>query len=147
MTHASVPASIHFVAMGGAGVEPLARWCHEKGVAVTGSDRDPDRVAALRAVGIRCVEGHRARHLPIGVELLVHSTAVPQANPEIQEARGHGIPVMDRPAFLARLFHSARHGVAITGTHGKTTTTALVAWMLESAGRDPEAIIGGPLAP
>lgn len=143
MTQIPVPSSIHFVAMGGSGVLPLARWCQEKGVEVTGSDRDAAKVQALRDLGIRCVEGHRARHLPIGAELLVHSTAVPEANPEIQEARAHGIPVMDRPAFLARLFHSARRGIAITGTHGKTTTTAMVAWILEGAGRDPEAIVGG----
>lgn len=139
----TIPDSIHFVGIGGSGVEPLARWCAAKGVEVTGSERSEERARGLRDTGLACRPGHRARHLPADAGLVVHSTAVPESNPELLEARSRGLPVMDRPAFLARLFHTSGRGVAITGTHGKTTTTALVSWMLDAAGRRPDAIVGG----
>ena len=139
----NLPRSIHFTAMGGTGMEPLARWCLEGGVKVTGSDRDPVAVNRLRRDGFQCYQDHRARQVPHNADLLVCSTAVPKSNPEIAQARAIGIPVMERPDFLSKLFGGARTRVAITGTHGKTTVTSMISHMLSEAHRTPDAIIGG----
>jgi UDP-N-acetylmuramate--alanine ligase len=116
----------------------------EQGVEVSGSDLVMSPVAeALARDGARVSEGHAAENVD-GADVVVVSSAVPEDNVEIQAARAAGIPVLGRPAFLGRLMEGKR-GVAVSGTHGKTTTTALIASILVAAGRDPTFVVGGVL--
>jgi UDP-N-acetylmuramate--alanine ligase len=114
-------------------------------VSVSGSDLVITPVAeALARDGAEVFRGHHANNVD-GADLLVFSSAVPEENVEIQTARGAGIPVLGRPAFLRRLMEG-RQGIAVAGTHGKTTTTAMIAYILLHAERDPTFIVGGVIA-
>ncbi|GAB4494801.1 MAG: UDP-N-acetylmuramate--L-alanine ligase [Anaerolineales bacterium] len=133
---------IHFVGIGGSGLSAIAHVCLERGEQVSGSDRQPAPVLdALRAAGAKIFVGQRAENIA-GASLLVRSSAVPDTNPEVQAAFQQGIPVLKRADFLPMLLKDS-HVIAIAGSHGKTTTTALVAWMLTALGLDPSYIIGG----
>jgi UDP-N-acetylmuramate--alanine ligase len=133
---------LHLVGIGGAGLSAIARVLLEEGVSVSGSDLVISPVAeALARDGARVFEGHDAKNVN-GADMLVVSSAVPEENVEIQAARSAGIPVIGRPAFLGRLMEGKR-GIAVAGTHGKTTTTAMIASILMEAGRDPTFIVGG----
>ncbi len=136
---------VHFIAIGGAGMSGIASLYAELGVAVSGSDRaDSAALAALREQGIRCFVGHDPGQLG-DAETIVSSSAIPETNPELVEARRRGLRVWHRSAALAALMR--RHtGVAVGGTHGKTTTTAMLATTLAGAGADPSYVIGAPLA-
>lgn len=115
------------------------------GYEVTGSDLSSSPITSrLESLGVRCAEGHDAGHVT-GAELVVVSTAVPADNPERLAAAKLGIPVVSRGEMLAELT-SLKRTVAVVGSHGKTTTTAMVAVVLEAAGRDPTAVIGGRLS-
>ncbi len=115
------------------------------GHAVSGSDLRQSRVTdRLRRLGVRCSAGHDARYV-VGADVVVVSAAVPPDNPERRAALRAGIPVVGRGAMLARLAASKR-AVAVAGSHGKTTTTAMVAVVLEAAGLDPTAIVGGTVS-
>ncbi len=115
------------------------------GYEVTGSDLSSSPITSrLESLGVRCAEGHEAGHVR-GADLVVVSTAVPADNPERTAAGEIGIPVVSRGAMLAELT-SLKRTVAVVGSHGKTTTTAMVAVVLEAAGRDPTAVIGGRLS-
>jgi UDP-N-acetylmuramate--alanine ligase len=135
---------VHFVGIGGAGMSGIAEVLLDYEVEVTGCDQSrseaTDRLAELGAV-VRL--GHDAAHLE-GVELVVRSSAVTGDNPEILAARRRGIPVVRRAEMLAELMR-LKYGIAIAGTHGKTTTTSLVGWLLTEAGLDPTVIVGGRL--
>ena len=124
----------------------LARVLARQGVAVSGSDlRESPTLAALRREsGIRAEAGHEAGHLN-GATLVVVSAAVKKDNPEMAAARAKGIPVISRAEMLGRLMARYPHSVAITGTHGKTTTTGMTAMVLEAGGLDPTVLIGGDL--
>ena len=137
---------IHFVGIGGAGMSGLARVLARQGVCVTGSDlRESPTLAALRREsGIRADAGHAAANLN-GATLLVASAAVKADNPEMAAAREKGIPVISRAEMLGRLRARYLSSVAITGTHGKTTTTGMTAMVLEAGGLDPTVLIGGDL--
>ena len=120
----------------------IARVLFERGEIVSGSDRAASAYSeALERLGVRVVYGHFPANV-IGADLVLASSAVPDANPELAAARERGIPVVRRTEFLGELTAGYRT-TAIAGTHGKTTTTALVAWILESAGRSPSFIVGG----
>ena len=138
--------SIHFVGIGGAGMSGLARVLARQGTAVTGSDlRESPTLAALRREsGIRADAGHQAANLN-GATLVVASAAVKKDNPEIAAARERGIPVISRAEMLGRLMAGYSRSVAITGTHGKTTTTGMTALVLEAGNLDPTVLIGGDL--
>ncbi len=138
--------SIHFVGIGGAGMSGLARVLARQGVSVTGSDlRESPTLAALRREsGIRADAGHTAANLN-GATLVVASAAVKKDNPETAAAREKGIPVISRAEMLGRLMARYPDSVAITGTHGKTTTTGMTAMVLEAGGLDPTVLIGGDL--
>jgi UDP-N-acetylmuramate--alanine ligase len=138
--------SIHFVGIGGAGMSGIARVLARQGVTVTGSDlRESPTLSALRQEsGIRAVAGHDCANLN-GATLVVASAAVKKNNPEIQAARAHGLPIISRAEMLGRLMSRYERSVAITGTHGKTTTTGMTAMVLEAAGLDPTVLIGGDL--
>jgi len=137
-------AHVHMVGIGGAGLSAIARVLLEQGTGVSGSDLVISPVAeALMRDGALVYEGHDAAHVN-GADVVVASSAIPDENVEIREAEARGIPVLRRPAFLARLMKGKRV-VAVSGTHGKTTTTAMIATILLAAERDPTFIVGGVL--
>ncbi len=136
---------VHLVGIGGAGLSAIGRVLLEQGATVTGSDLEMSPVAeALARDGAQVFEGHAARNVD-GADLVVVSSAIPEDNIEVQAARMANTPVLGRPAFLEELMRG-QEGVAVAGTHGKTTTTAMVSSILLEAGRDPTFIVGGVLA-
>lgn len=135
---------IHFVGIGGAGMSGIAEILHNLGYVVSGSDQsDGATTRRLAGLGIRVAIGHDAAHIA-GAEAVVTSTAVKGDNPEVIAARARRIPVVPRAVMLAELMRLKR-GIAIAGTHGKTTTTSLVTSVLAEAGLDPTFVIGGKL--
>jgi UDP-N-acetylmuramate--alanine ligase len=135
---------IHFVGVGGAGMSGIAEILHNLGYAVSGSDaNDSTTTRRLAGLGIRVAIGHDAAHI-IGAEAVVTSTAVKGDNPEVIAARARRVPVVPRAVMLAELMR-LKSGIAIAGTHGKTTTTSLVTSVLAEAGVDPTFVIGGKL--
>jgi UDP-N-acetylmuramate--alanine ligase len=135
---------IHFVGVGGAGMSGIAEILHNLGYVVSGSDQNDSAVTRrLAELGIRICIGHDAAHVQ-GAEAVVTSTAVRGDNPEVIAARSQRIPVVPRAVMLAELMR-LKKGIAIAGTHGKTTTTSLVTSVLAEAGVDPTFVIGGKL--
>jgi UDP-N-acetylmuramate--alanine ligase len=135
---------LHFIAIGGAGMSGLALVCRELGAEVTGSDRaESSYLNRLRAAGIEPRLGHDADQMPPDAEVIV-STAIPEDNPELGRARERGQTVVHRGELLAELC-SMRRLLAIAGTHGKTTTTAMCVWALRAIGADPAFFLGGEL--
>jgi UDP-N-acetylmuramate--alanine ligase len=135
---------IHFIGIGGAGMCGIAEVLLNQGYAISGSDAKASNVTQrLAGLGVSIGIGHRREHLA-GADVVVCSTAIPEHNPELLYAREHRIPVVPRAEMLAELMRY-RHGIAVAGTHGKTTTTSLLASILGEAGLDPTFIIGGVL--
>jgi UDP-N-acetylmuramate--alanine ligase len=135
---------IHFVGVGGAGMSGIAEILHNLGYVVSGSDQhESPTTRRLAALGIKVSQGHDAAQIA-GAQAVVTSTAVASDNPELIAARTHRIPVVPRAVMLAELMR-LKMGIAIAGTHGKTTTTSLVASVLAEAGFDPTFVIGGKL--
>ncbi len=135
---------IHFVGIGGAGMSGIAEVLLNLGYEVSGSDlSDSPALKRLHALGICTYVGHAAAHIA-GADAVVTSTAVQAENPEVVAAHAKLIPVVPRAVMLAELMR-LKQGVAIAGTHGKTTTTSLVASVLAEAGMDPTFVIGGRL--
>jgi UDP-N-acetylmuramate--alanine ligase len=135
---------IHMVGIGGAGMSGIAEVLHNLGYQVSGSDlRESATTRQLQSMGIRVLLGHDARHVN-GSDVIVISSAVPDDNPEVRAARSQRIPVVPRAEMLAEIMRF-RHGIAVAGTHGKTTTTSLVASLLAEGGLDPTYVIGGRL--
>ena len=136
---------IHFVGVGGVGMSGIAEILHNLGYVVSGSDQhDSPTLRRLASLGIRVALGHAAAHID-GADAVVTSTAVQASNPEVIAARARRVPVVPRAVMLAELMR-LKQGIAIAGTHGKTTTTSLVASVLAQAGLDPTFVIGGRLA-
>lgn len=135
---------IHFVGIGGVGMCGIAEVLLNQGYEVSGSDiKTSATTDRLKAAGARIFIGHAEENVA-GVDVVVVSTAVNEANPEVKAAREHRIPVVRRAEMLAELMRY-RHGIAVAGTHGKTTTTSLVASVLAEGGLDPTFVIGGRL--
>jgi len=135
---------IHFVGVGGSGMSGIAEVLLNLGYRITGSDlSDSATLRRLAGLGIGTFVGHAAAHID-GADAVVTSTAVQSDNPEVLAAREKRIPVVPRALMLAELMR-LKQGIAIAGTHGKTTTTSLVASVLEAAGLDPTFVIGGRL--
>jgi UDP-N-acetylmuramate--alanine ligase len=135
MTH------VHFIGIGGSGLSAIARLLLESGHTVSGSDRALTPFAEeLRKAGATVYVGHHPRNLQ-GADWVVRSSAITDDNPEVKGANRAGIPVYKRADFLGRLMEK-KMGIAIAGTHGKTTTTAMTAWVLSEMGRDPSFIVG-----
>lgn len=135
---------IHFVGIGGVGMCGIAEMLHNEGYRITGSDLgDSSTVQRLKSLGIPVFQGHKLEHIR-GADVVVRSSAVDMANPEIVAAREQMIPVIPRAAMLAEMMRF-RHGIAIAGTHGKTTTTSLVSSLLAEGDLDPSYVIGGKL--
>jgi UDP-N-acetylmuramate--alanine ligase len=136
------PAKIHFVGIGGIGMSGIAEVLLNLGYAVSGSDlKESDTTRRLAALGGRIALGHSAENLA-AVDVVVTSSAVRRDNPEVVEARRRKVPVIPRAEMLAELMR-LKYGVAIAGSHGKTTTTSLAAHLLAHAGMDPTAVVGG----
>jgi UDP-N-acetylmuramate--alanine ligase len=135
---------IHFVGIGGSGMGGIAEVLLNLGYQVQGSDlKSGPVVQRLESLGAKVMFGHDAAHLE-GADVVVVSSAVPADNPEVVEAQRRRIPVVKRAEMLAELMRF-RYGIAVAGTHGKTTTTSLVASVLAEAGLDPTFVIGGRL--
>jgi UDP-N-acetylmuramate--alanine ligase len=135
---------IHFVGVGGAGMSGIAEILHNLGYQVSGSDQsDSATTRRLAGLGIRVTIGHDAVNIA-GAEAVVTSTAVRGDNPEVIAARARRVPIVPRAVMLAELMR-LKQGIAIAGTHGKTTTTSLVTSVLAEAGADPTFVIGGKL--
>jgi UDP-N-acetylmuramate--alanine ligase len=136
--------NIHFIGIGGSGMSGIAEVLHNLGYVISGSDlADSATLRRLAGLGIKTYVGHAASNLAT-VDAVVTSTAVRADNPEVVAAREKRIPVVPRALMLAELMRLKR-GIAIAGTHGKTTTTSLVASVLAEAGLDPTYVIGGRL--
>ncbi|WP_371479127.1 UDP-N-acetylmuramate--L-alanine ligase [Kitasatospora sp. NBC_00315] len=135
----------HFIGIGGAGMSGLAKILAVRGARVSGSDsKESETVLALRALGARVHVGHAASNVPDGASSIVVSSAIREDNPELAAARGRGIPVVHRSDALAALM-GGRRALAVAGTHGKTTTTSMLAVSLAELGLDPSYAIGGDL--
>ena len=138
MTH------VHFIGIGGSGLSAIARLLKESGYEVTGSDRELSKFAAdLQGEGVKVFIGHHPRNIT-GADWVVRSSAINEDNPEVKAAKQAGIPVYKRADFLGQLM-SQKTGIAVAGTHGKTTTTGMISWMLYEMKRDPSFIVGGTL--
>lgn len=138
----SAKRAVHFIGIGGYGMSGLAQVLHAAGVPVTGSDeKQSDRTQRLAALGVPVSIGHRAENVGAATEV-IHSTDVPVSNPELAVARERGLAIKHRSELLAELVHAGR-GIAVSGTHGKTTTTTMVAACLLGGDLDPTVLIGG----
>jgi UDP-N-acetylmuramate--alanine ligase len=135
---------VHFIGIGGSGLSAIARFLTETGYTVTGSDVALSPfAAALESAGVTIYIGHDAANVR-GADWVVRSSAVQDDNPEVIAARAAGIPVYKRADFLGKLMED-KTGIAVAGTHGKTTTTAMIAFGLSELGRDPSFLAGGVL--
>jgi len=135
---------VHFVGIGGAGMSGIAEVLATQGYQVSGSDLGASAVTArLARLGVTVAMGHAAAHVA-GADVVVVSTAIALDNPEVVAARRNGIPVVPRALMLAELMR-LKEGIAVAGTHGKTTTTSLIASVLAEGGLDPTFVIGGRL--
>lgn len=136
---------IHFVGIGGSGMSPLAEILHARGYAITGSDvNESDNVHRLRGLGIPIAMGHAAANLG-DADLVVYTAAVNENNPELTAARDKGLPLLERAKLLGLITRRYPNTVAVAGTHGKTTTTSMLAQILLQADKDPTLFIGGRL--
>jgi len=136
---------IHFIGIGGIGMSGIAEVLVNMGCSVTGTDEVINsQVERLQALGVKIKRGHSSNNLPFPCDAVVFSSAVKKSNPEIVEARHRKIPIIQRAEMLAEIM-GLKRGIAIAGTHGKTTTTSMVATMLLNAQMDPTIVIGGRL--
>lgn len=136
---------VHFVGIGGSGMCPIAEILIHKGYEVSGSDTtESDTLARIRNYGIPVFMGQRAENIK-DAELVVYTAAVKQNNPELVAAREKGIPTVERSVMLGLVTRRFPNAIGVSGTHGKTTTTAMITQILLEAGLDPSAIIGGKL--
>jgi UDP-N-acetylmuramate: L-alanyl-gamma-D-glutamyl-meso-diaminopimelate ligase len=136
---------IHLIAICGVGMSALAGMLQARGFRVTGSDQNvhPPISTQLQALGIEVRQGFSPDHLADQPDLIVVGNAVSHSNPEVQAMLAQGIAYLSLPQALAQFFLVDRHPIVIVGTHGKTTTASLMAWVLEAAGLDPSYMIGG----
>ncbi|MDD3154425.1 MAG: Mur ligase domain-containing protein [Victivallaceae bacterium] len=135
-----LPRNIHLIGAGGAGIQPLASLLQARNCRITASDLAANyRTAALEAAGIPVAIGHRAENLPANCDCVVFTSAATADNPELVEAARRNIPCRKRGAFLAEVAATYRQVVSITGSHGKTSVTAMLSWLFPEAGR----MIGG----
>lgn len=136
---------IHMIGIGGSGMYPLAQVLHSKGYRLSGSDNnETDTLAAVRAMGIPVVLGQKAENIA-GADLVVYSAAISPQNPERAAAEACGVPMMERSVLLGIVSSWYKDAVCIAGTHGKTTTSSMLAQVLLTAGIDLSAVIGGKL--
>ena len=136
---------IHFIGIGGSGMCPLAEIMHSEGFELSGSDmNEGETLDRIKSYGIKVYMGHRAENIE-GAELVVYTAAVKADNPELIAAKEQGIPAIERSVMLGIVSRRYNRSIAVSGTHGKTTTTAMLSQVLIGSGFDPSAIIGGKL--
>ena len=136
---------IHFIGCGGSGMFPLIQILAAKGYEISGSDvLDGSIIQTERKMGIRVTLGHNANNI-VGADMVVYSAAIPKDNVELSAAESYGIPTVERSVLLGYVSRLYKSSICVAGTHGKTTTTAMITTALELAGRDPSAVIGGKL--
>ena len=136
---------IHCIGIGGIGLSAVAEIFCSRGYTVSGSDMKlSDTTAHLASRGIRIFEGHDAGNIA-GADLIVYSSAISRENPELLAAREAGIPAVTRAEALGALMHDYSTSIAVSGTHGKTTTTSMVSLILDNAKKDPTILVGGNL--
>ncbi len=136
---------LHFMGIGGVGMSGLARWYAADGYRVSGCDAaDSQELSALRDQGIEVYSAHDAKHLANDVDVLVSSMAVPSSAPEIRAAKDKGLSTLRRIELLAQLLQK-RRSITVTGTHGKSTTTGMIASLLLAGEQDPSVLVGGLL--
>ena len=136
---------LHFIGIGGSGMFPLVQILATKGYTITGSDvNEGSIIESERNMGIQVFMGHKAENV-LGADLVVFSAAIHDDNPEMQAAQAHGIRCVERSVMLGYVSRLYQNSICVSGTHGKTTTTSMITTMLELAGRDPAAVIGGKL--
>ena len=135
---------IHLIGIGGTGLSAIARLLQQSGYSVSGSDQMMSPLAeALIQEGIKVTIGHKAENVT-GADVIVRSSAISDNNPEVLAGHEQNIPVLKRSQFLGQ-FMESKIGIAVAGTHGKTTTTGMIAWMLSELGLDPSFIVGGTI--
>lgn len=139
-----IRSKFHFIGIGGIGMSGLAELLHNMGASITGSDQsENDQTHRVESLGIKVFKGHDAKNVG-DVDVVVYSSAVPNSNPEIQTARQRKIPIIPRAEVLAEVMRLKR-GIAVAGTHGKTTTTSMLASVFIHADLDPTVVVGGRL--
>jgi UDP-N-acetylmuramate: L-alanyl-gamma-D-glutamyl-meso-diaminopimelate ligase len=137
--------NVHLIAACGVGMASLAGMLKEKGFRVTGSDANvyPPMSTQLEALGISLLSPYAAENIPADADLVIIGNAVSRENPECLEAVRRGVPVLSMPQALAEFFIAGKESIVVAGTHGKTTTTSLMAWSLYDLGDDPSFLVGG----
>lgn len=148
LTEAGPLGRIHLVGICGTGMGSLAGLLRDAGYQVRGSDEAvyPPMSTMLRERGIDILQGYDAAHLDEATDLVIVGNVATRNNPEALAAQARGIPYMSMPQAIGRLFLEGRHPIVVAGTHGKTTTAALMAWVLTSAGHQPSFLVGGVLS-
>jgi UDP-N-acetylmuramate: L-alanyl-gamma-D-glutamyl-meso-diaminopimelate ligase len=139
------PRKLHFLGICGTAMGSVAAALRERGFSVTGSDENiyPPMSTFLEKKGVALEEGYRAENIPADVDVVVVGNAIKRGNPEVEAVLNRKIFYLSLPEVLKDYFLRGRHNLVVTGTHGKTTTTALLAWIMETAGRKPGYLIGG----
>ncbi|HZC65157.1 MAG TPA: UDP-N-acetylmuramate:L-alanyl-gamma-D-glutamyl-meso-diaminopimelate ligase [Candidatus Dormibacteraeota bacterium] len=141
----SAAKSVHIIGIGGSAMAPLAGMLRESGYRVTGSDSGvyPPASTLLEKLGIPFFDTFDAAHLKAAPDLVVVGNIIARGNPELEEVLDRKIPHRSLPEMLEEVFLPGRHSIVVSGTHGKTTTTAMLAWIFASAGREPNFLVGG----
>lgn len=140
------PGNIHFIGIGGISMSSFAELLHAKGFTITGSDWHESKITKhLEQLGIQVVYGQSAENITNEINLVVYTAAVKSTNPEYQEAKRLGIPMMDRAAMIGQVMKNYSSAIAIAGTHGKTTTTSIASHIFLEADLDPTISVGGIL--
>src|SRR4051812_2805571 len=139
------PKHLHFLGICGTAMGAVAAAMRDQGYTVTGSDNDvyPPMSTFLQEKGITLTSGYRAENLPEGADLIVVGNAISRGNPEIEAVLNRKLPYMSLPETLKQFFLARKHNLVVTGTHGKTTTTSMLTWILKEAGLNPAFMIGG----
>ena len=135
---------VHFVGIGGISMSGLAEMLHSRGLIISGSDaKESDTTTRLRKIGITVLEGHRAENITEDLDMVVYTAAVKEDNPEIIAAKKLNVELVDRAALIGRIMKYYNCPICISGTHGKTTTTSMVADIFLAAGKNPAINVGG----
>ena len=137
---------IHMIGIGGSGMFPIVQLLHKAGYIISGSDNNEGSIIdAERAMGLEVIMGQRAENITADIELVVYSAAISKANPELKAALESGVPTVERSVLLGYVTRRYDDCICVAGTHGKTSTTAMLTQILLEAGLDPSAVIGGKL--